>query len=192
MSTHPIARASTRAADRQPACATVNPEWFFPLSMEEIAERYPGHGNPRKLYKRLNIDNSIRARVVCGTCPLWAECLDYAVRHRVAGIWAGTSGSQRRDIATHGFQRQPRPEPERSTASGVPKGALRAYLDGEEVEDVARMWGIKAQSLRAAGELLARRLHRLRETLDGPRAACYTKRAPVGEDRGAASNERSA
>ena len=36
------------------------------------------------------------ARRVCGVCPVKAECLAYALHHRIAhGVWGGTSERQR-------------------------------------------------------------------------------------------------
>jgi WhiB family redox-sensing transcriptional regulator len=37
------------------------------------------------------------AKKVCSGCPVKADCLDHALRHREAfGIWAGTSERERR------------------------------------------------------------------------------------------------
>jgi WhiB family redox-sensing transcriptional regulator len=35
---------------------------------------------------------------LCNRCPVRDICLDYAVSHHVAGIWAGTTDNQRRHI----------------------------------------------------------------------------------------------
>ncbi len=39
------------------------------------------------------------ARRVCATCPVKAECLEYALVHRIdPGVWGGTSERERRRI----------------------------------------------------------------------------------------------
>jgi hypothetical protein len=35
-------------------------------------------------------------RKFCGTCPVQSDCLDYAMRHDVQGIWGGTTHSDRK------------------------------------------------------------------------------------------------
>jgi WhiB family redox-sensing transcriptional regulator len=40
-----------------------------------------------------------RAKAVCATCPVWRECLEYAlVGHEREGVWGGTTEKQRRVI----------------------------------------------------------------------------------------------
>jgi WhiB family redox-sensing transcriptional regulator len=62
-------------------------------------------------------NSSKRAKAICATCPVRADCLDWAVRNRISsGIWGGTTESERRRQASqlrrkHGTnQRRPRPE----------------------------------------------------------------------------------
>lgn len=39
------------------------------------------------------------AKRICATCPVSAECLEYALEHRIDhGVWGGTSERQRRRI----------------------------------------------------------------------------------------------
>jgi WhiB family redox-sensing transcriptional regulator len=39
------------------------------------------------------------ARRICATCPVKAECLEYALVHRIDhGVWGGTSERERRRI----------------------------------------------------------------------------------------------
>ena len=58
----------------QADCATVDTEIFFP--------EHGGHLEP--------------ARLVCGGCPVQADCLDYALRHGdLDGVWGGLSYRQR-------------------------------------------------------------------------------------------------
>jgi WhiB family redox-sensing transcriptional regulator len=60
------------------ACADTDPDAFF----EE-----PGSGIGRA------------AKRVCKTCPVMAECLEWALdNHEVYGVWGGTSEKQRRVI----------------------------------------------------------------------------------------------
>ena len=69
-----------RTFEQQPwrvdaACADKHPDMFF-----------PGRGGATEPAKR-----------VCAGCPVKADCLDHALRHReVFGIWAGTSERERR------------------------------------------------------------------------------------------------
>ena len=39
-----------------------------------------------------------QAIAVCRRCPVSSECLDYALRSRVSGIWGGTSDRDRRRL----------------------------------------------------------------------------------------------
>lgn len=38
------------------------------------------------------------AKRVCATCPVAAECLDYALRWPQDGVWGGTTAHQRTEI----------------------------------------------------------------------------------------------
>jgi len=49
--------------------------------------------------------DSARAKMLCGLCPVRAECLDFALRHMTSvddvgywGFWGGTSERERRDM----------------------------------------------------------------------------------------------
>ena len=71
------------------ACAGTNPDLFF-----------PGRGVP-----------ITDARRVCATCPVKAECLDYAITNgETIGVWGGTSERERRAMrsAIIGYVRPPR------------------------------------------------------------------------------------
>lgn len=58
-------------------CAEVDPELFFPEA-----------AGPANAPKR-----------VCFSCEVQAECLDYALDHKIMnGVWGGTSGYQRKNI----------------------------------------------------------------------------------------------
>jgi WhiB family redox-sensing transcriptional regulator len=58
------------------ACNGVGPDVFF-----------PGRG-----------ESAEAARRFCDSCTVVTECLDSALEHRDTGVWAGTSGRQRRKI----------------------------------------------------------------------------------------------
>lgn len=63
------------------ACRRPNiPTWMF----------FPGRGDA---------ETTRRAKAICGTCPVTADCLNYALTHDEDGIWGGTSGRQR-DLMT--------------------------------------------------------------------------------------------
>jgi WhiB family redox-sensing transcriptional regulator len=40
-----------------------------------------------------------QAKIVCGRCPVRAECLQYALDNPVEGVWGGTSAQERRVFA---------------------------------------------------------------------------------------------
>lgn len=61
---------------RDGLCQQVDPDLFFP----------EGHGSTRD------------AKRVCAVCPAQDPCLEYALTHKVDGIWAGTTPSQRRQM----------------------------------------------------------------------------------------------
>ena len=57
-------------------CAQTDPEIF-----------HPGKGQ-----------SSRDAAAICGRCPVTADCLDWALRHKESGIWGGTSENQRKHL----------------------------------------------------------------------------------------------
>ena len=59
----------------QAACRGIDTEIFYPTAPAEEAE----------------------ALSICATCPVRAQCLDYAIRNReTSGIWGGTTPEERR------------------------------------------------------------------------------------------------
>lgn len=38
------------------------------------------------------------ARAVCRRCPIHQQCLDYALRHAVSGVWGGTIDAERAQL----------------------------------------------------------------------------------------------
>lgn len=66
------------------ACRGAGPELFF-LNEEE---------------KSINIMKLAEARLVCGSCKVQKECLDFAVENNIkSGIWAGTTPLQRKGLS---------------------------------------------------------------------------------------------
>lgn len=43
-------------------------------------------------------ENAGEAKGICHTCPVKAECRDYALRNKEEGVWGETSEMDRRDI----------------------------------------------------------------------------------------------
>ena len=60
------------------ACATADPELFFPDSQSGRAEKVA------------------QAKKICATCPIAVQCLQYAVLNDEDGIWGGTTPSERK------------------------------------------------------------------------------------------------
>lgn len=75
---------------RQAACiGLTSPDLFFPEQ---------GH-----------VEHTIRAKQICGECPVQKPCLAYALHHRIAhGTWGGMTADNRKDLAL-GRRRNPRP-----------------------------------------------------------------------------------
>ncbi len=60
-------------------CLSADPELFFPLSSTGPSVR-----------------QIAQAKMVCGRCPVRAECLDFALAtHQAHGVWGGTSEADR-------------------------------------------------------------------------------------------------
>lgn len=63
-------------------CAQADPEAFFP--------------------EKASSSSSAPAKQLCGTCPVRADCLAYAlVRNERFGIWGGFTERERRTLARH-------------------------------------------------------------------------------------------
>ncbi len=64
------------------ACRDRDPELFFPVGSTGAA-----------------VDQIDAARLVCQTCPVRSECLDFALAtNQEAGIWGGTTEDERRKV----------------------------------------------------------------------------------------------
>lgn len=75
-------------------CRDADPELFFPTS-EDV--RRP------RVAEQVNA-----AKTVCAACPVWAECLSWAVTTvQPFGIWGGLTTTERRRFTRGGTQVQP-------------------------------------------------------------------------------------
>ncbi len=64
------------------ACRDADPDLFFP----------EGTAGPA-------LQTAERAKRLCGTCPVQARCLDWALKHHAAfGIWGGLTEGERREL----------------------------------------------------------------------------------------------
>lgn len=64
------------------ACRSSDPEMFFPVGTT---------GNA--------LDNIERAKLICATCAVQEECLDYALNtNQEAGVWGGYAEDERRRL----------------------------------------------------------------------------------------------
>lgn len=83
------------------------------------------------------------AKAVCRTCPVCAECLEYALTERIThGVWGGLSEKQRRKIRGERVRAgllprvtpKPKPAPIASIGTGVHQGhvAYRDFTDSWE------------------------------------------------------------
>jgi WhiB family redox-sensing transcriptional regulator len=62
-------------------------------------ERAQCRGEDRDLFFPSLGTDPVRARVICGLCPVRQECLDDALPQAdLGGIWAGTSAKQRQKL----------------------------------------------------------------------------------------------
>jgi WhiB family redox-sensing transcriptional regulator len=61
------------------ACRSVDPDLFFPVSLSGRS-----------------LAQVTEAKAVCAGCPVWRECLEFAVRtHQAHGIWGGVTEDER-------------------------------------------------------------------------------------------------
>ncbi|MFC5828547.1 WhiB family transcriptional regulator [Nonomuraea insulae] len=75
---------------RRAACLDLDPELFFPISMEGPSQ-----------------SQVERAKQVCDGCPVREPCLQYALSTRQAyGVWGGTDPGQRRELSPAEPQRE--------------------------------------------------------------------------------------
>jgi len=64
------------------ACIGEDPELFFPIGTSAPAA-----------------EQTVRAKRICGPCPVRAECLEWSlVTYQDAGVWGGLDEEERREI----------------------------------------------------------------------------------------------
>ena len=91
-------------------CAQTDPEVFFPEK----------GGDPRP------------AVALCGTCPVQAPCLEYALAHReLAGVWGGTTARSRQRMREQATKRAP-------LKSHAARGALGAVVKRQRSQERAK------------------------------------------------------
>jgi WhiB family transcriptional regulator, redox-sensing transcriptional regulator len=74
--TTPVTTENWRASA---ACRSADPDLFFPISGQSLAER-----------------QIARAKTICAGCRVRRECLDFAQSHeQTYGIWGGTTAEDR-------------------------------------------------------------------------------------------------
>ena len=84
-----IAAATRPAWHQHGACRGADPNLFFPARGESVKE----------------------AKAVCARCPVRAECLEYALLHRIEhGVWGGASERERRRILRRRRDYAPAPD----------------------------------------------------------------------------------
>ena len=97
------------------ACLSADPDLFFPIS--------PGGASQRQVR---------RAKAVCATCPVQAECLAFAVETRQAhGVWGGLGEEELARLRLS--LRPPGAAPERIPGTGRAPGRSRAAGTGHAV-----------------------------------------------------------
>lgn len=138
-------------------CRDYDPELWFPIS-EESDDVATGH---------------------CRTCPVRAECLEYALDIGAVGIWGGTTTAQRRQIRARRATNPPRPAV--TTTRRQPNGApwtawqdqqlLDLLDDGVAVDEVACRLGRATDDVYRRARELRRRRPDPSLLLTGPAAA---------------------
>lgn len=68
----------------KPLCAEVDPELFFPQEVEVSSTKVVS------VYRDV-----AAAKEICYSCPLIANCLEYALQNQDIGIWGGMTERQR-------------------------------------------------------------------------------------------------
>jgi len=49
----------------------------------------------RAVKKLMNIDTF---RNICAPCPIWRDCIEYALEHETYGVWGGMTGEERQAL----------------------------------------------------------------------------------------------
>ena len=120
--------ATDEAADwrSRGACLSADPDLFFPIS--------PGGASQRQ---------EKRAKAVCATCPVKAECLAFAVETRqVHGVWGGLGEEELAQLGRS--LRAPGAVPQRIPGTG--RVADRGRVAGATQVAGASQGGVRRQS----------------------------------------------
>jgi len=89
------------------ACASADPELFFPIS----------HSGPA-------LRQVTRAKAICARCPIQRECLSYALgAGSIQGVWGGTTEEERRRLLRRRRRARARPVQHTDARSRVPEAA---------------------------------------------------------------------
>jgi len=84
------------------ACLSADPDLFFPISPDGASQR-----------------EEARAKAVCATCGVRAECLAFAMKTRqVHGVWGGLGEAELARLRRSRPAPDSRPLPERITGGG--------------------------------------------------------------------------
>ena len=68
------------AFDGSQPCAQSDPDIFFPDDFDDQASK------------------TKQAKLVCNSCTFIADCLDYALKTEMVGIWGGTTTYERKEM----------------------------------------------------------------------------------------------
>ena len=52
---------------------------------------------------------NVQLRKICRSCPIYSECLEYAVWNEWEGVWAGTTSTDRRRLRAEARRRDDAP-----------------------------------------------------------------------------------
>jgi WhiB family redox-sensing transcriptional regulator len=89
------------------ACASADPELFFPIS----------HSGPA-------LRQVARAKAICARCPIQRECLGYALgAGSIQGVWGGTTEEERRRLLRRRRRARAHPVQHDGACSHVPEAA---------------------------------------------------------------------
>lgn len=121
------------------ACQKVDPELFYPASIEATGR------SPEQTLAP--------ARAVCRRCEVRKECLDWALEHREQwGVWGGTTWAERRLMLgrTAGDPTpKPRPEKELEAVDKVADTLVTMHAAGATDRMIAAVAGRNEKTIRA-------------------------------------------
>lgn len=66
----------------------------IPGSFDWMRDAVCASADPEQWFPEKGV-NPFRAKRICQGCPVIDECLQYALDHKVVGIWGGTTTRQR-------------------------------------------------------------------------------------------------